>query len=81
MAGLPIDGRGTTVTPGFIDSHTHSVFVGEFRYRLDQLNLPAQLTPTVESLLGQVKERAAKTPVGATCHIESGGYTSPRKPA
>ena len=52
-----IDCRGKTVTPGFVDSHTHNVFVGEFRYRLDQLNLPAQLTPSVEVLLAQVKER------------------------
>jgi predicted amidohydrolase YtcJ len=56
-----IDGRGKTVTPGFIDSHTHNVFVGEFRYRLDQLNLPAQLTPTVGALLAQVKERATRS--------------------
>ena len=60
-----IDCRGKTVTPGFIDSHTHNVVVGEFRYKLDQLNLPAALTPSVEVLLAQVKERAAQTPAGA----------------
>src|SRR5512144_2545055 len=53
-----LDCRGRTVTPGFIDSHTHNVYVGEFRYRLDQLNLPAELTPSVEVLLAQVRERA-----------------------
>jgi predicted amidohydrolase YtcJ len=60
-----MDCRGKTVTPGFIDSHTHNVFVGEFRYRLDQLNLPAQLAPSVDALLGQVKARAARTPAGS----------------
>ena len=59
-----LDCRGRTVTPGFIDSHTHNVHVGEFRYRLDQLNLPAQLTPSVEDLLAAVRQRAQRTPPG-----------------
>jgi predicted amidohydrolase YtcJ len=59
-----LDCRGRTVTPGFIDSHTHNTYVGEFRYRLDQLNLPAELTPSVEVLLGQVREQAGRTPGG-----------------
>jgi predicted amidohydrolase YtcJ len=78
-----IDGRGKTVTPGFIDSHTHNVFVGEFRYRLDQLNLPAQLTPTVEALLAQVKERAARTPAGTWIggkNVEPNGMQERRWP-
>lgn len=78
-----IDGRGKTVTPGFIDSHTHNVFVGEFRYRLDQLNLPAQLTPTVEALLAQVKARAARTPAGTWIggkNVEPNGMQERRWP-
>ena len=78
-----IDCRGKTVTPGFIDSHTHNVFVGEFRYRLDQLNLPAQLAPSVEALLGQVEERAARTPAGAWIggkNVEPNGMRERRWP-
>jgi predicted amidohydrolase YtcJ len=59
-----LDCRGRTVTPGFIDSHTHNVHVGEFRYRLDQLNLPADLAPALEDLLAQVRARAERTPAG-----------------
>ncbi len=55
-----LDCRGRTVTPGFVDSHTHNIHVGEFRYRLDQLNLAAELTPSVADLLAQVRERAAR---------------------
>lgn len=60
-----LDCRGRTVTPGFVDSHTHNVYVGEFRYSFDQLNLPAALAPSVEAVLAQVKERAARTAPGA----------------
>ena len=59
-----IDAGGRFITPGFIDSHTHNVHVGEFRYRLDQLNLPAQLTPSEEDLPAAVRERAMATPPG-----------------
>ena len=78
-----IDCRGKTVTPGFIDSHTHNVFVGEFRYKLDQLNLPAELTPSVEVLLTQVRERAAQTPAGAWIggkNVEPNGMRERRWP-
>jgi predicted amidohydrolase YtcJ len=51
--------RGKTVVPGFIDSHTHNVHVGEFRYRLDQLNLAAELVPSIADVLRLVRERAA----------------------
>ena len=60
-----LDGRGKTVTPGFIDSHTHSTLVGEFRYSFDQLNTAAELNPTLAALLGKVKERAAQVTPGA----------------
>ena len=78
-----MDCRGKTVTPGFIDSHTHNVFVGEFRYRLDQLNLPAQLAPSVEALLSQVGGRAACTPAGAWIggkNVEPNGMQERRWP-
>jgi len=78
-----IDCRGKTVTPGFIDSHTHNVYVGEFRFKLDQLNLPAELTPSVEALLTQVRERAARTPGGAWIggkNVEPNGMRERRWP-
>ena len=71
------------MTPGFIDSHTHNVFVGEFRYKLDQLNLPAELTPSVEALLSRVRERAARTPAGAWIggkNVEPNGMREHRWP-
>ncbi|HTY77671.1 MAG TPA: amidohydrolase [Candidatus Bathyarchaeia archaeon] len=78
-----VDGRGKTITPGFIDAHTHNVFVGEFRYRLDQLNLPAQLAPTLDALLAQVGGRAARTPAGAWIggkNVEPNGLRERRWP-
>lgn len=53
-----LDLSGRTVVPGFIDSHTHNVHLGEFRYGFSQLNLPAELVPTIPGLLAQVGERA-----------------------
>jgi len=59
-----LDLPGKTVTPGFIDSHTHNVHVGEFRYSLKQLNLAAELVPTLGALLDLVRQRAAQAPPG-----------------
>ncbi|HSP97495.1 MAG TPA: hypothetical protein VL049_09675, partial [Candidatus Dormibacteraeota bacterium] len=54
-----IDGRERAVVPGFIDSHTHNVHVGEFRYSFRQINAAAELNPALPDLLGKVRERAA----------------------
>lgn len=59
-----LDCRGKTVTPGFVDSHTHNIHVGEFRFKLDQLNLAAELTPSVEDVLARVRERSQRTRAG-----------------
>ncbi|MBI2206899.1 MAG: amidohydrolase family protein [Candidatus Rokubacteria bacterium] len=56
---------GKTVVPGFIDSHTHSVHVGEFRFSLQQLNLPAELVPSIPEVLELVRTRAAAARPGA----------------
>lgn len=70
MAGLigpgtrVLDLPGQTVVPGFIDSHTHNVHVGEFRYSLAQLNLAAELVPSIPDLLALVGERAARARPG-----------------
>ncbi len=59
-----LDLAGRTVVPGFIDSHTHSVHVGEFRYSFRQLNLPAELVPTIPALLAEVRQRVAQARPG-----------------
>lgn len=59
-----LDLPGKTVVPGFIDSHTHNVHVGEFRYSLSQLNLAAELVPSIPELLNLVAERAARARPG-----------------
>lgn len=59
-----LDLRGKTVVPGFIDSHTHNVLVGEFRYSFRQLNAAAELNPTLADLLEKVRQRAARAKPG-----------------
>ncbi|HEV8441477.1 MAG TPA: amidohydrolase [Methylomirabilota bacterium] len=59
-----LDLRGRTIVPGFIDSHTHNTFVGEFRYSFDQLNTAAELNPTLADLLENVRRRAVTTRPG-----------------
>src|SRR5687768_15957061 len=54
-----LDLAGKTVIPGFIDSHTHNVHVGEFRYSFEQLNTAAELNPSMQDVLDKVRERAA----------------------
>jgi len=53
-----------TVVPGFIDSHTHNVNVGEFSYNFKLLNLAAPLNPSIPDLLRRVQARAKETPPG-----------------
>lgn len=55
---------GKTVIPGFNDSHTHNCYYGEFRYSLDQLNVCAELAPSVADLQKMIKQRADAAPAG-----------------
>lgn len=59
-----LDLAGKTVVPGFIDSHTHNVHVGEFRYSFEQLNTAAELNPSIDDVLEKLRHRVAETPVG-----------------
>lgn len=56
--------NGRTVVPGFIDSHTHSTHLGEFRYSFKLLNLAAELNPTIADVLRKIKAKAEETPPG-----------------
>jgi predicted amidohydrolase YtcJ len=74
---------GKTVVPGFIDSHTHNVHVGEFRYSFDQINTAAELNRSMEELLDKVRQRAAATPSGTWIggrNFDPNGMTERRWP-
>jgi predicted amidohydrolase YtcJ len=59
-----MDLRGRTVVPGFIDSHTHNVHIGEFRYNFKLLNLAAELNPSIADVQRKIRKRAKETPKG-----------------
>jgi predicted amidohydrolase YtcJ len=66
IGGKPevMDLRGKTVVPGFIDSHTHNVHIGEFRYNFELLNMAAELNPSIADVQRKIRERAKETPKG-----------------
>ncbi len=55
--GRAVDLGGRTVTPGFIDAHLHFLSYGLALREIDLVN-----TPTLESALDRVRQRAADTP-------------------
>ena len=54
-----VDLEGKTVTPGFIDAHTHPSYAGLRHLRMVDCDLPS-----IEKILVAMRERAAKTPPG-----------------
>ncbi len=54
-----IDAAGLTVTPGFIDAHSHPAYGGI--YELVQVNCDLRSIPEIQAAL---RERAANTPLG-----------------
>jgi len=54
-----VDLEGKTVTPGFIDAHTHPSYAGLRHLRMVDCDLPS-----IEKILAAMRERAAKTPPG-----------------
>lgn len=59
-----LDLAGKTVVPGFNDTHTHNCYYGEFRFSPLQLNVAAELNPSIAELQAKLSERAATTPKG-----------------
>ncbi|WP_340084048.1 amidohydrolase [Siminovitchia sp. FSL H7-0308] len=53
--------NGKTVLPGFIESHAHPL---QYAAKLLQLDLRAEVTPDIESILHAVREKAKVTPKG-----------------
>lgn len=56
-----LDADGKTVLPGLIESHAHPL---HFAANLFQLDLRAEVTPDIASILDAVKEKAKVTPKG-----------------
>ncbi len=59
-----MDLTGKTVVPGFIDSHTHNVYIGEFLFNFKLLNMATELNPSIIDVQRGIKERARETPKG-----------------
>lgn len=59
-----LDLGGKTVVPGFIDAHTHNVYIGEFLFNFNLLNMATELNPSIVDLQQRIKERAKETTKG-----------------
>src|SRR5512139_2983982 len=57
-----IDLRGRCATPGINDAHMHLLLLG---LSLQDVNVKPAEVPTLEGLLGRIRERAASLPPGA----------------
>lgn len=59
-----IDLAGRTMVPGFIDSHTHNVLIGEFLYNFKLLDMAAELNPSLVDVQQRIREKVKETPKG-----------------
>jgi len=59
-----IDLAGRTMVPGFIDSHTHNVYIGEFLFNFKLLNMATELNPTIVDAQQRIRERVKEIPKG-----------------
>lgn len=59
-----IDLAGRTMVPGFIDSHTHNVLIGEFLYNFKLLDMAAELNPSIVDVQQRIREKVKETPKG-----------------
>src|SRR3954468_22234289 len=64
-----IDLAGRLATPGLCDSHMHLLPYG---VNMSHVDVRSRSAPTLESLLGRIRERAAVTPPGQW--IQARGY-------
>ena len=56
--------HGKTVVPGFIDSHTHMVSMGNFLFSPKRINAAAELYPSIRDLQRIIRTEADGTPEG-----------------
>jgi len=61
---MVMDLAGKTVVPGFIDAHTHNVYIGEFLFNFNLLNMATELNPSIVDVQQRIKERAKETTKG-----------------
>jgi hypothetical protein len=59
-----LDLGGKTVVPGFIDAHTHNVYIGEFLFNFNLLNMATELNPSIIAVQKRIRERAKETQKG-----------------
>ena len=55
---------GRTVVPGFNDTHTHMVSMGNFLFSPKRINAAAELNPSINDLQHRIQAQAADTPRG-----------------
>ncbi|MCZ6558542.1 MAG: amidohydrolase [SAR324 cluster bacterium] len=56
--------HGKSVVPGFIDSHTHMVSMGNFLFSPKRINAAAELYPSIRDLQRSIRTEADGTPEG-----------------
>jgi len=57
-----MDLTGKTAVPGFIDSHTHNVYIGEFLFNFRLLNMATELNPSIVDVQLKIEQKVKETP-------------------